>query len=137
MNAWLKSTLGISAAGLLALVALHGKAFIASLEAAFLFLFKLAHDAPLGVGSFALALSLAVVAQAFVARFIVVRCARSRDLIVAMLGLVIGTGVMWIQLHTLDGLLLGLLAGFMSPFAYLTLAAVASLLASAMRKEAA
>jgi Na+/glutamate symporter len=135
MNNWFKSTLGISGAGLIALIALYGKGFLDAVQAAFLFLFNLAQDAPLGVGSFALALALAVVAQAFVSRFAAtLPCPKSREFCTASLGLLIGTGVMWLQLHNLDGLLLGLLAGFSSPFVYLSIAAVVSLLARTLRK---
>lgn len=136
MNNWLKSTLGISGAGLFALIALHGGAFFEAMQGALIFMVKLAHDAPLGLGSFVLASALAVVAQAFVSRFAAsLPCPKSRELCTATLGLLIGTGVMYAQLRTLDGLLLGLLAGFSSPFVYLLIAAAVNLLLRSLRKS--
>lgn len=117
MNDLLKSLLGITGAGLFALFAIHGTAFFQSAIAGWLFLLKLAEDAPMGLSSFALALALGVVTQAtlhhWVPRF---ANAALRQFVIESTALVVGISVMWIQLHTLNSLLLGILAGFMAPW---------------------
>lgn len=128
LDKWFKGAAGIGIPGLIVLYATYGEKFTAALAASFVFLGKLAHDAPLGVTSFLLALALATLAQAWLARFITVRCAASKQVILSGVGLAFGVGVMFLQLRTLDGLLLGLLAGFAAPFAYQCAAALAGLL---------
>lgn len=119
MNNWLKSTLGLSAAAAFVLFAQYGKPFVVALDGAFRFLFKLAADAPLGASSFALALALAVGVQPLLYTAMKqLRCPESRDFLVMAAALVVAVAVMWIQLHTLQGLLLGLLAGFAAPHVF-------------------
>lgn len=133
MNKWLQSTIGISFAGLIVLLANSGKGFIDSLWAAFLFLQKISDHAVLGIGSFILACLMAVLFQAFIHRYTKeLPCPRSGDFCLGLVSLFIGTSVMWIQLHTLNGLLLGILAGFASPFLYQGLSTLWNL---ALKKE--
>lgn len=119
MNNWLKSTLGLSAAALFVLFAQYGKPFITALDGAVRFLFKLSAEAPLGASSFALAMALAVGIQPLLyTAFKQMRCPESQEFVVMALALLVAVAAMWIQLHTLQGLLLGLLAGFAAPHAY-------------------
>lgn len=119
MNNWIKSTLGLSVVGVFVLFAQYGAPFITALDGAFRFLFKLAADAPLGVTSFALAMGLAVGVQPLLyAAFKQMRRHESQEFVVMALALVVAVAAMWIQLRTLQGLLLGLLAGFAAPHAY-------------------
>lgn len=120
MNKKFLSWFGASGLAVLIAVAANGKNLVAALEAAFLFMVTLADKAPLGLGSFALASALAVAAQAFLHKFAsqLFPCSKSRDALYALAGFGIACSVMFLQLRTLNGLLLGLLAGFASPFLY-------------------
>lgn len=127
MNSWVKSTFGLSAAALLVLWATNGKAFIASIHAAWLFLLALSSDAPLGLGAFVLALALAVVVMLFLRRHLPVDT-HARALLIDLAGLLAGWGVMWVLMPTTFGTLLGLLAGFASPVVGRAFTAAAALI---------
>lgn len=129
MNKWLQSTLGVSAAALMVLLASNGKALVEALEAAWLFLMKLVETAPMGLASFAMALTMAVLAQAFIARLAdQLKCASSREVVKSAVSLLFGFAVMYLQLPTVKGALLGLLAGFAGPFAFQAVAALCGLI---------
>lgn len=128
MNRWLQSAFGVTAATLLVLLASHGKALVEAIEAAFLFLFKLSETAPMGLASFMLSLALCVAALASFQRIAAaIKCDRSREVVMSALSLLIGFSVMFLQLRTVQGALLGLLAGFSGPFVYQAVAALIGL----------
>ena len=128
MNKAVQSTLGISVAGLLVLLATNGAALIEAFHAAWLFMLALSKDAPLGLSSFVLAVALSVAVQLFVRRHWPARCAASRALGVDVIGIVVAFLAVWLQLRTSFGMLLALLAGFVSPTVSRGVSALASLL---------
>ena len=128
MNNIAKSTIGVSLAGLFVLFATHGAQFFDAANAAWLFLLKLSEGAPLGLSSFLLAITLGSVSQPFLRHWLpAMPCKMSREFVAEFAALVIGVVVMWEQTHTLNGLLLGLLAGFASPLVYKGIAAACAL----------
>lgn len=127
MDGWLKKTLGLGLSSLFVLIAVNGEKFAASLSAALAFLVELTAKAPLGVWSFLLALSIATVAQAFLALFLDIPCAKRRDAVLAACGFALGAGLMYLQLPTRNGVLLALLVGFVSPFTHQCIAGLWSL----------
>lgn len=128
MNKWMQGTLGISAAGLLVLLATNGKALIDVALGVWLFLLKLCETAPMGLASFALAFAIAVFSQPFVHRALrEVHCDASKDFLAMCAALVVGVGVMLLQLPTTKGALLGILAGLLAPFAWKGIDAIAGL----------
>jgi hypothetical protein len=132
MNNFFKSSLGISAAGLLVLLATNGAALVGAAGGAWTFLLTLAHTAPLGLSSFLLALALGIAVQPFLRKWLPdLRCHASREFLIESAALAIGIGVMWGQLRTLSGLLLGILAGLFAPYAQKGLAAGFALLSQA------
>lgn len=120
MNKKFLSIFGASGLAVMVALAANGTNLVKALEAAFLFMLKMGDKAPLGLASFALTMALAIGAQAFLHKFAgqLFPCSKSRDALYALAGFAIATSVMYLQLRTLNGLLLGLLAGFASPFAY-------------------
>jgi hypothetical protein len=138
MNGMMKSTLGISVAGLFVLVATHGAAFFEVMQGAFAFLVTLAKDAPMGLSSFLLALALATASQPFLRHAVkTLRWPWVSDFLFEVAALVIGFGVMWGQLRTLSGALLGILAGLLAPLLFKAIKAIAELCWESMRGEGA
>jgi hypothetical protein len=137
MNNFFKSMLGISLAGFLVLLASNGAALVDAAGGAWTFLLTLAHTAPLGLSSFVLALALGIAAQPFLRKWLpALQCHASREFIVESVALAIGIAVMWVQLRSLSGLLLGILAGLLAPYVQKGFAAVAGLLYRAYVGEA-
>jgi len=124
----MNKTATFTSAGFIALfaaIALNGSKVIEVALGAWLFLLNLSETAPLGLSSFLLALSLAIVSRPFLLRYVPAwRCPASRDFVIDSAALAIGFGVMFGQLRTLDGALLGILAGFAAPLLAKGLAAV-------------
>lgn len=119
MNNWVKSTLGVSLGGIFVLIATNGDAFFKSISAGWLFLLQLTEEAPLGLSSFLLAFALAVATQPFLRRYLPqMEDDIARAFLIDSAAIVIGVAVMWLQMRTLDALLLGMLAGFTAPWAY-------------------
>lgn len=117
MNA--KNVLGVSLAGLFVLFAMHGVGFFTSAEAGLLFADKMLEGAPLGLWSFLLALGLGIASRPFLLKWTPdFECPLSRDLLIDAAAVLIGIVVMWGQHRTLNGLLLGMLAGFTAPYIY-------------------
>lgn len=128
MNKWLQGTLGISAAGLLVLLASNGKALVDVALGVWLFLLKLCDTAPMGLASFALAFAIAVFSQPFVHRALrELHCEASREFLSMCGGLAVGMIVMLLQLPTTKGALLGILAGLLAPLAWKGIDALAGL----------
>lgn len=97
-------------------IALNGGKLVEVATGAWLFLLKLSETAPLGLSSFLLALALGVASRPFLLHYLpAMPCKASREFVIDLSALVIGVGVMFAQLRTLNGLLLGLLAGFAAP----------------------
>lgn len=135
MNGVAKSTLGISIAGLLVLIATNGAALAEALQGLWLVMLKFSDTAPLGLSSFLLALALAVVSQPFLRKWMPhLRCPMSRDFLIESAALAIALAVMLAQVRDLKGWMLGLLAGFMAPYVFKGLAAIGSLAWRAMQR---
>lgn len=111
---WTITWAGIGAA--LALIAANAGKLLEAATGSWLFLLKLSETAPLGLSSFLLALALGVASRPFLLRYMpTMPCHVSRDFLIDSAALVIGFAVMFGQLRTLNGALLGLLAGFAAP----------------------
>lgn len=136
MNGWVKSTLGVSLGGLIVLLATNGAALAEALTSLWLVMLRFSDSAPLGLSSFLLALTMAVVSQPFLRRWTPdLKCPLSRDFLIEAAALVIALAVMLAQVRDLFGWMLGLLAGFMAPLVFKGLAALCGLVWRGLQKE--
>lgn len=123
---WTVTWAGIAAA--VTLLAANGAKVIEFITGAWLFLLKLSDTAPLGLTSFVLALALAVASRPFLLRYLpAMLCHASREFVIDSAALLTGVAVMVLQLRTLNGVLLGLLAGFAAPLVARGIAALLGL----------
>lgn len=107
---------GASIGAAVGLIVANGAKLLEIGQGTWLFLLNLSETAPLGLSSFLLALALAVASRPFLLSYLpAMPCHVSRDFVIDTAALVIGFGVMYGQLRTLNGALLGLLAGFAAP----------------------
>ncbi len=109
----------ITTAGVIALlgaIALNGSKLLEVATGGWLFLLNLSSTAPMGLVSFLLALGVGIASRPFLLHYLPpMPCKASRDFVIDVFALALGVGVMFAQLRTLNGLLLGLLAGFAAP----------------------
>lgn len=114
MKGWKITSTAVIA--VLGAVALNGGKPVEVATGAWLFLLNLSKTAPLGLSSFLLALALAVASRPFLLRYLpAMPCHASREFVIDTVALLTGFAVMFGQLRTLNGALLGLLAGFAAP----------------------
>lgn len=102
-------------AALVTLIATNGPALVEALHAAWLFMLALSKDAPLGLSSFLLAVTLSVAVQLTVRRHWPQTHLATRALAIDAIGIVVAFLAVWLQMRTSFGMLLALLAGFMAP----------------------
>jgi len=140
MNKFVKGTLGITIAGLFVLLATYGKPLAEAIEALWSLLLKASDDAPLGVASFALALTLATLSRGFLLKYMpAFRCFKSRDFVIDSAALLVGMAVTWLQmaaadpLARLNALWIGLIAGLAAPLVYNAFVALFALIGRTMR----
>lgn len=98
--------------------ATHGTKVVEALHAAWLFLIGLSEEAPLGLTSFVIAVVISVLVQLFLRKNWRPKAATSAGYStrVDSIGVAIGVLVMWLLLPTTRGMLLGIMAGFASPW---------------------
>lgn len=140
MNNWMKSTLGVTLAGIVVLLATYGKQLAEAFNALWLFLLAMSESAPLGLASFAVALSIATLSRYYLRKWTpTLKCPLSRDFVVDMATLLVGMTVALVQMWNggaadrMSALWLGIGAGLAAPFLYNGLAAVFGLMARGLR----
>lgn len=102
---------------IVALVVANGAKLLEVAEGTWLFLVKLSDTAPLGLASFGLALSLGILSRPPLQKYLP-PCPKHptrREAAIDLSAAVIGAVVMFAQLRTLNGALLGILAGLLAP----------------------
>ena len=112
---WTITWAGIGAA--LAVLATNGGKLVEVAMGAWLFLLKLSDTAPLGLASFGLALSLGILSRPPLQKYLP-PCPQHptrREAAIDLPAVLIGAAVMFVQLRTLNGALLGILAGLLAP----------------------
>lgn len=114
----MKRTLTLSTfVAVVTLIAANGSKLLEVGNGAWLFLRTLSETAPLGLWSFLIALGLGVLSRPYLVRYMPPCPAQPvrREFVIDAVAWLIGVGVMYGQLRTLNGALLGLLAGFAAP----------------------
>src|SRR5690606_36448825 len=114
---------------------MYGTKSIEALHAAWLFLLGMSKEAPLGLSSFALSVAISVLAQLFMRRHFTPdnMPAATRSTVIDSAGVLIGLVVMYLQLSTTKGMLLGIMAGFVSPWVSRIVAALCGYISRALQ----
>ena len=117
---WTITWAGIAAA--VTLLATNGTTLLEVAKGTWLFLVTLSDTAPLGLTSFLLAVSLAMLVRPMLKKYLPPlpenpsqRDVTRRDAAVDFPAVVLGALVMFLQLRTLNGALLGIMAGLLAP----------------------
>jgi hypothetical protein len=115
-----KTTVGVGSVSLLAVIAAIAANLKPIAEGVMVLWNVLAaytKGATLGMSSFFLALTLAMLSQPYLRRWLPdLRCHLSREWIIESAALAIGVGIMWGQLQTTLGALAGIVAGLLAPY---------------------
>lgn len=110
-----KTTTGISwatAIAVLAALAAHSGKIVEAMRGLWLLMVDWTSKSPLGLGSFFLALGMCILVSSFLDYWLArIRCPDSRQFVAAIAGISSALGVMWIQMASLQGLMLGVMAG--------------------------
>lgn len=133
----IKTLTGVSLAGVVGLFALYGEKFWESARAAWLFLLEITKTAPLGLASFFAALTLATMLVLALDRWIP-GCdnKHGRRALIEVAALVAAVYLSWLQIHNLNGLLFGVLAGLMAPLVARCILGAAAFVAGRFTKAA-
>lgn len=109
---------------------------IENIEAVWLFLLRLTESAPIGVWSFLIAAIVPACFGPYLRRGLPQNWhSKSRDFIVETVALLVGVALAWLPWQTLPGLLVGIVAGLLSPYLTLGWQAVTGLLVRVVRKR--
>lgn len=136
-NVFKNSIWGIAAAIAIGF-ATYGSKIVEALHAAWLFMLTLSDEAPLGLTSFAISVTISVLAQLFLRRhWPKSSTAASRSMWVDSIGVVLGGAVMYVLLPTTQGMLLGIMAGFVAPWVSRIASLVAGTAVHALRSKSA
>lgn len=109
---------------------------IANVEGVWLFLLRITDSAPVGVWSFLIAAILPACFAPWLRRGLPPNWhSKSRDFIVETAALLAGVALAWLPWQTLNGLLVGIMGGFMSPYLTLAWQAGTGLAARVIRKR--
>lgn len=123
---------GVSLGGAIVLFALYGEKFWVQANAAWIFLIKLTETAPLGLAAFFASWTLSTMLVITLRRWVPpMRNENGRRFLIEGLGLLGAIFTAWIQMRgpassTFDGVLFGILAGFMAPMTATGLFAIAA-----------
>lgn len=132
----IKALTGVSLGGGIVLAAMYGKQFWESAVAAWLFLLQITQTAPLGLASFFAALLLGTMVCLALDRWLPpFSNNHTRRVVQEVTGLGSAVLLSWLQLHQLNGLLFGVLAGLMAPLVARMLLALATFVGRRFRGD--
>lgn len=109
---------------------------IQNIESVWLFLLRITESAPLGFWTLFISTVFPACFGPYLRRGLPQNWhSKSRDFIVETVALLAGIGLAWLPWQTLEGLLVGIMGGFMSPYLTLGWQALTGLLSRYVRKR--